>query len=128
MTSSATVNTGLPPSVTLAQLVAGGATFDGQTLLVTGSYYSANGQQVLCDGFMESYPPQPSGNQIGLAGNLPDLVLQQLQSTRGDPTMAQAVWGQVSVIGIFHASAGASEAFMEMQSVRVETGREVIID
>jgi hypothetical protein len=115
---------GLPPEVPLAKLVRKPTDYDGQTLLVTGaSYFASNGQQLLCDTFLESYPPQPAGNQLGLVGQLPDIVLAQLQSTGGDPSVAQVLWGQVSVIGIVHAGAAASSAWLEMQSIRVELGQ-----
>jgi hypothetical protein len=117
----------LPPSVELPLLVPGapgyeGAKHDGQTVLVTASYYGGNGLQVLCDGFLESYPPMPSGNQLGLVGQLPDIVAAQLSSTRGDPGLAQVAWGPVSVIGVFHDASASSAAFLEMQSIRVESG------
>lgn len=121
------INTGVPPEVTLAKLIRDSTTYDGQTLLVTGgNYYAANGLQLLCDGFLESYPPQPAGNQVGLAGQLPEVARAQLQSTGRDPTLAAAVWGQVSVIGIFHAETAASAAYLDMQSIRVELGQPAI--
>jgi hypothetical protein len=115
---------GQPRQVALPQLAVNGASFDGQRLLVTeGFLYAANGgQQVLCEGYLESYPPQPTGNQVGLVGQLPDLALQQLQSNATDPTAQRVIWGQISVIGLFHAASATSTAYIDMESIRVENG------
>jgi hypothetical protein len=118
---SGSAATGPPPAVTLADLVANPAAYNGRTVLVTASYYSGNGQQLLCDTFLDSYPPQPGGNSFPLTGTMPAQSLAQLQSTSGQPNMAQATWGQVSVIGVVH-SGGGLLATLEMQSVRVEQG------
>lgn len=116
---------GMPPLVDLAWLQRYGYAADGMTLLVTGSYYQQGDQQLLCDALLQSYPPAPGGNQLNLTGTLPSAITQQLPTTRGDPSMALATWGSVSVIGVYHAASGSTPASMEMQSVRVEQGRGV---
>jgi hypothetical protein len=122
-TASGVISNGEPSQVIVAQLALTAEAYDGQKVLVTGGFlYAANGQQLLCDTLLESYPPQPSGNQVGLVGQLPDLALSQLQSTANDPTLARVTWGQVSVIGTFHAASGATAAHLDMESIRIENG------
>lgn len=121
-TPAPSLNGGLPPFVDLVELTGNPAGHDGQTVLVTATYYSGNGQQLLCDSLLESYPPQPGGHQLSLSGSMPAQAVSQLQSTQGQANVAQVVWGQVSVIGIFHVASGSAAAYLEMQSVRVEQG------
>jgi hypothetical protein len=113
---------GLPPVADLPWLQSFGDAVDGMTLLVKGSYYQSGVQQLLCDAMLQSYPPMPGGNRLLLTGTLPTSITQQLASTRGDPSMAQATWGEVEVIGVYHAANGSTAASMEMQSVRVDAG------
>jgi hypothetical protein len=118
--STATAPIGTPGSTapveaTLTQLVEDGASFDGRRVLVSGSYVGTPQGQVLCELLLESYPPQAGGAMVQLAGQMPQEVLDLLESTADEPGMAPVTWGQVDVIGTYRAAQGA----LEIEQVRV---------
>ena len=101
--------------MTLTELVEDAAAYDGKRVIVSGSFVGTPQGQVLSELLLESYPPQAGGATIELAGQLPQEVLDVLESTSDEPDLVPVTWGQVEVIGTFRAEAGA----LEVEQIRV---------
>ena len=105
------------PAIDVGALV-GDATRDGQVVTVTGFFLAADGVAQLCDLVLESYPPQCGGSIARLTGEVPQTVLDALEST-SEPDLAQATWGQVVVTGTYRASGTDGQPTIELTSIEV---------
>ena len=92
------------PAIDIDALLASAAAKDGQVVHVTGFVLIGKVAQ-LCSAVLESYPPQCGGPSVALTGEIPADVIAALDST-DDPTLAQATWGWVDVVGTFSQAKG----------------------
>jgi hypothetical protein len=96
----------------------GDATRDGQPVSVTGFFLAQDGVAQLCDLVLESYPPQCGGSTVRLTGEVPQAVLDALDSTT-EPGLAQATWGQVLVTGTYREAGADGQPTIELTSIEV---------
>lgn len=97
----------------------GDAARDGQVVRVRGFFLAADGVAQLCDLVLESYPPQCGGSVVRLTGQVPQDVLDALEST-SEPGLAQATWGQVLVTGTFRQSGTDGQPTIELSSIELD--------
>lgn len=105
------------PTVDVAALV-GDPGRDGQVVSVSGFFLATDGVAQLCDLVLESYPPQCGGSIVRLTGEVPQDVLDALDSTT-EPGLAQATWGQVVVTGTYRTSGVDGQPTIELTSIEV---------
>jgi hypothetical protein len=105
------------PATDVGRLL-GDATRDGQPVSVTGFFLAQDGVAQLCDLVLESYPPQCGGSTVRLTGEVPQAVLDALDSTT-EPGLAQATWGQVLVTGTYRAAGADGQPTIELTSIEV---------
>jgi hypothetical protein len=92
------------PAIDTDALLAAAGARDGQVVHVTGFVLIGEGAR-LCSVVLESYPPQCGGGTVALTGTFPADVVAALEKT-DDPTLAQATWGWVDVLGTFSLADG----------------------
>jgi hypothetical protein len=105
------------PATDVATLI-GDAAKDGQVVAVDAFFLAQDGVAQLCDLVLESYPPQCGGATVRLTGEVPQAVLDALDSTT-EPDLAQATWGQVRVTGTYRASGVDGQPTIELSSIEV---------
>jgi hypothetical protein len=91
---------------------------DGQLVTVDAFFLAQDGVAQLCDVVMESYPPQCGEPSVQLTGEVPQAVLDALDST-SEPGLAQATWGQARVTGTYRASGADGRPTIELTSIEV---------
>jgi hypothetical protein len=113
--ASAPPATGAPPAATPAPspvdvdgFVSSIATLDGTTATVTGFLLITGDQANLCSLVLESLPPQCGGSVIRVLGAVPQDVLDALDSTKDEPSLNQASWGDVTITGTVSVGDGAT--------------------
>jgi hypothetical protein len=57
---------------------------------------------------LESLPPQCGGAMIRVLGAVPQDVLDALDSTKDEPSLNQASWGDVTITGTVSIGEGAT--------------------
>ncbi len=104
--ASAPPASGEPPAATPAPtvydidgFVGAISTLDGTTATVTGFLLISGDQANLCSLVLESLPPQCGGATIRVLGAVPQDVLDALDSTKDEPSLNQASWGDVTITG-----------------------------
>lgn len=103
------------PATDVGSLI-GDASKDGQLVAVEAFFLASDGVAQLCDIVMESYPPQCGGATVRLTGEVPQAVLDALDSTT-EPDLAQATWGQVRVTGTYRTSGADGQPTIELSSI-----------
>jgi hypothetical protein len=99
-------------------LVAALPGLDGATATVTGFLLLTGDQARLCAMTLESYPPQCGGATIRVLGAVPQAVVASLEHTN-DPTLAQAIWGQVTITGTVAATGADGQPTITVGSIEV---------
>lgn len=87
-------------------LIGGIADVDGSTVAVRGFLIATEQGAQLCGIVLESYPPQCGGPTLAVTGEVPQDVLDGLDTT-SEPDLTKAWWGWVSVTGTVTAGDGA---------------------
>jgi hypothetical protein len=120
--ASPSVDPSVPPATagpaTDVGSLLGDAAPDGKPVTVTGFFLAQDGVAQLCDLVLESYPPQCGGPTVRLTGEVPQAVLDALDSTT-EPGLAQATWGQVLVTGTYRAADADGQPTIELTSIEV---------
>jgi hypothetical protein len=84
-----------PPSagetLTIEEIAADPASFDGERVRIEAGYYAASEQSVLTPGFAESYPPMPMDPTIWVDGAPPEGCLQTAEDLQPDVSWAERV-------------------------------------
>ncbi len=113
--ASAPPATGEPPAATpvpspvdVDSLVGSIATLDGTTATVTGFLLISGDQANLCSLVLESLPPQCGGASVRVLGAVPQDVLDALDSTKDEPSLSQATWGDVTITGTVSVGDGGT--------------------
>ena len=75
-------------------------------------------QARLCAMTLESYPPQCGGAAVRVHGAIPADVLSALERTN-DPTLAQAIWGQVTITGTVAAAGADGQPTLTVDTISV---------
>lgn len=88
-----------------ASLIGAIADVDGSQVTVRGFLIATPDAAQLCGIVLESYPPQCGGPTLTLTGEVPQDVLDGLDTTT-EPDLAAAWWGWVSVTGTVDAGTG----------------------
>ncbi len=68
---------------------------------------------------LESYPPQCGGAAVRVLGAIPADVLSALERTN-DPTLAQAIWGQVTITGTVAATGADGQPTLTVDTITVD--------
>jgi hypothetical protein len=89
-----------------ASLIGAVADIDGSTVTVRGFLIATEDGAQLCGIVLESYPPQCGGPTLTVVGQVPQDVLEGLDSTN-EPDLTKAWWGWVRVTGTVSAGDGA---------------------
>lgn len=97
-----------PTTLDIDGLVGSISTLDGTTATVTGFLLISGDQAHLCSLVLESLPPQCGGATVRVLGAVPGDVLDALDSTKGEPTLNQASWGDVTITGTVSTGDGAT--------------------
>lgn len=104
------------PATDVATVI--GSADDGQTVTVEAFFLAQDGVAQLCDLVLESYPPQCGGSIVRLTGQVPQAVLDELDST-SEPDLAQATWGEVRVSGTYRTAGADGQPTIELTSIEV---------
>jgi hypothetical protein len=102
-------------------LVAAIADVDGSTVTVRGFLIATESGAQLCGIVLESYPPQCGGPTLALTGEVPQEVLDGLDTT-AEADLAKAWWGWVVVTG--EVDAGGGSPSIAITSIELDTGGE----
>ena len=85
-----------------ASLIGAIADVDGSEVTVRGFLIASPTEAQLCGIVLESYPPQCGGPTLRLTGEVPQAVLEGLDTT-AEPDLDKAWWGWVLVTGTVSA-------------------------
>lgn len=99
-------------------LVAAVADVDGATVRVSGFLVATPDGAQLCGIVLESYPPQCGGPTLTVTGQVPQDVLDALDTT-SEPDLARAWWGWVWVTGTVAAGSGGTPS-IAISSIEVD--------
>ncbi len=99
-------------------LAASAGDLDGQSATATGFLLIAGDRARLCAMTLESYPPQCGGAAVRVLGAIPADVLSALERTN-DPTLAQAIWGQVTITGTVAATGADGQPTLTVDTITV---------
>jgi len=103
-------------AVDLDTLIADAA-LDGQSVTTRGTFLATGDGAQLCSLLMESYPPQCGGASVRIVGEVPADVLAAMDSTKGEPDLAQATWGFVDVTGTYRANGAGGGPTIELATI-----------
>jgi hypothetical protein len=107
-----------PAAISIDQLLADIPSADGTSVAVNAFLLINDGSAQLCGIVLESYPPQCGGATIAVLGEVPANVLDSLDGT-DDPTLAQARWGWVDVVGTVDAAGAAGGPTITIDSITI---------
>lgn len=105
-----------PAPVTIDDLVSRLTDLDGSEVLVTGHLLISDGEAQLCGALLESYPPQCGGPMLRVLGEVPQAVLDGLDTTGVDDPR-KVWWGSVQIDGVVDAGGGSPT--ITIDSIRV---------
>lgn len=92
---------------------------DGSTVSVRGFLIATEGGAQLCGIVLESYPPQCGGPTLDVTGEVPQDILDGLDTT-SEPDLTKAWWGWVRITGT--VGAGGGTPTIAIDSVELDPG------
>jgi hypothetical protein len=95
------------------------ALVEGRPVTLRATLWTSGDETYLCSSLAESYPPQCGQPRLPLEGVMPDDVRRALESTAGQPGLAQVAWGEVEVTGRLDLSDGPTEPRLAIEGIRV---------
>lgn len=102
-----------------ASLIAAIAGADGTTVSVRGFLIATEDGAQLCGIVLESYPPQCGGPTLTVTGEVPQDVLDGLDTT-SEPDLQTAWWGWVRITGT--VAAGDGTPSIAIESIELDPG------
>jgi len=111
------------PVLDVGTVVNGASGLDGTRLAIEGYMITHGTEGELCSGVMESYPPGCGSPTIQLVGDISASVLAELEPwcdiwDRSRCDASRMAWGDVDVVGLFHAGGDDGRMRIELEGVR----------